>query len=317
MASSLARRESICSSTISIVSDPRADAPGDSKALRSQAKANRSTREHWTWFASHRAEIQKLVLPGIGEAGGRLCVLGAGNCNDVDLRALTGSFREVHLVDIDREAIAQAALRQGVAADPAVRLHGGVDLTGITELFALWEKSPPGEAEVREATARATRAVVPDVGGPFDVVLSPCLLSQLVGYADDVLGRRHPCRRELLVALRTRHLRTVVDLLAPGGSGVVVCDVASSTGHPELHDLHRDKLGGYLERLTYTDRGFDGLSPAAMREALRGDPLVAPLLGPVQQVAPWLWRLGPKRTFLVYAMRLRRLHVPVLSRGGT
>jgi hypothetical protein len=300
-----------------LVSDARADPPVGSKALRSQAKANRSTRDHWTWFASHRAEIQKLVLPGIGEPGGRLCVLGAGNCNDVDLQALAGAFREVHLVDIDREALAQAVARQGVAADRSVRLHGGLDLTGIAELFASWEKRPPVEAEVREATARATGTVVPDVGGPFDVVLSPCLLSQLVGYADVVLGRRLSCRRELLVAQRTRHLRTVSDLLAPGGTAVVVCDVASSTGHPELHDMHRDKLGDYLERLTYTDRGFDGLSPAAMRGALRSDPLIAPLLGPVQQVAPWLWRLGPKRAFLVYALRFRRLNVPVLGRHGT
>ena len=297
------------------VTDPRADAPADSKALRSQAKANRSTRDHWAWFGSHRAEIQKLVLPGIGEPGGRLCVLGAGNCNDVDLQALAGAFREVHLVDIDGQALGQAVSRQGVAANPAVRLHGGTDLTGIAELFPAWERQPPDVLGVKEAAGRATQAVVADVGGPFDVVLSPCLLSQLVGYADDVLGRRHPCRRELLVALRTRHLRTVVDLLAPGGAAVVVCDVASSTGHPALRDMRRDKLQDYLDRLTYTDRGFDGLSPVAMRDALRSDPLVAPLLGAVQQVAPWLWHLGPRRTFLVYALRFRRQGVPLLDEG--
>lgn len=299
------------------MSDPRPDAAADSKALRLQAKANRSTRHHWTWFASHRAEVQKLVLPEVGEPGGRLCVLGAGNCNDVDLRALAGAFREIHLVDIDHEALAQAITRQGVAAHAAVRPHGGVDLTGIADLFASWEKRRPDESEVREATTRATRGVVPEIGGPFDVVLSPCLLSQLCGYAQDVLGRHHPRRRDLLVALRTRHLRTVVDLLAPGGTAVVVCDVASSSGHPRLLDMHRDKLAHYLERLTYTDGGFDGLSPAAMRAALHSDPLIAPLLGPVQQVAPWLWHLGPQRTFLVYALRFRRLHVPVLGRHGT
>jgi hypothetical protein len=40
--------------------------------------------------------------------------------------------------------------------------------------------------------------------------------------------------------------------------------------------------------------------------ALKSDPLTAPLLGHVQLVRPWLWRLGPKRTFLVYAAILRR-----------
>jgi hypothetical protein len=283
--------------------------------VRLQAKANRSTRDHWSYFASHRAEIQKLVLPELTpftSAAPRLCVLGAGNCNDVDLKELTSAFAEVHLVDIDPAALEGAVERQEVVGAPQVHLHGGVDLTGIADVFAEWEKKPPAPADVSAAAARAARRVVPPVGGPFDVVLSPCLLSQLCGYATDVLGRNHPRRRELLLALRTRHLRTVVDLLIPGGTGVVVCDVASSTGHPELLGIRNEKLPDLLDRLTYTDRGFDGLSPAAMRQALRDDLLIAPLLGPVQQVPPWLWHLGPARAFLVYALRLRRLPGPVL-----
>jgi hypothetical protein len=293
----------------------RPNMPGPSHAVELQAKANRSTREHWAYFASHRAEVRKLVLPEVTEfasATPRLCVLGAGNCNDIDLKELTAAFSEVHLVDIDRVALEDAVRRQEVAGSARVRLHGGVDLTGIADVFPAWEKAPPTPAEVSAAAARATGRVVPPVGGPFDVVLSPCLLSQLCGYAGDVLGRSHPRRRELLLALRTRHLRTVVDLLAPGGAGVVVCDVVSSTGYPELVGMKKEKLPDLLDRLTYTDRGFDGLSPASMRQALRDDPTIAPLLGPLQLVAPWLWHLGPARAFLVYAMRLRRLRGPVV-----
>jgi hypothetical protein len=293
------------------VSEP----PPASRALKSQAKANRSTRDHWAWFASHRAQIQKLLLPEIGaipSPSRRLCVLGAGNCNDVDLNELVGAFSEVHVVDVDEKALAEALRRQNVAGQNAVIPHGGVELTGIAEVFPRWEKQPPTAAEVEEAARRSTRRVVPDVGGPFDIVLSPCLLSQLVGYASDVLGRSHPRHRELLLALRTRHLRTVVDLLKPGGTAVVVCDVASSTGRPELLDVRREKLPEYLDRLTYADRGFEGLSPAAMAEALRADPLIEPLLGPVQRVGPWLWHLGPKRTFLVYALRFSRRSGPVV-----
>ena len=289
--------------------------PQRSKAVDSQAQANRSTRDHWRFFASHRAQIQGLILPDVGEAragGRRLCVLGAGNCNDVDLKALTEAFEELHLVDLDAPALEAAVGRQGVKASPRVKLHGGVDLTGIAELFPKWEKSPPTPAEVDAGAARALNRATPAIGGPFDVVLSPCLLSQLVGYASDVLGRAHPRRRELLVALRTRHLRTLADLLAPGGTGVVVCDVASSAGYPELLDIKKEKLSDLLDRLNYTDRGFDGLSPAKMRAAIAADATIAPLLGPVQQVPPWLWTLGPRKKFLVYALRLRRLSGPVL-----
>lgn len=245
----------------------------------------------------------------------RLCVLGAGNCNDVDLGELTGAFAEVHLVDIDTAALGEAVKRQHVAHHRGIRLHGAVDLTGIADHFSRWEKQAPSAADVDIAVRRASEAILPAVGGPFDVVLSPCLLSQLVGYAGDVLGRAHPRRRELLIALRTRHLRTIVDLLAPGGVAVIVCDVASSTGYPELLDGRREKLPALLERLTYTDRGFDGLSPVEMQKAIRSDALITPLLGPMQQVAPWLWRLGPGRSFLVYALRFRRLDGPVILRG--
>ena len=294
---------------------PPSDAPLPSRALRSHARANRSTRDHWQYFASHRARIQQLVLPELFDSSIRnqtLCVLGAGNCNDIDLPALCAGFRTITLVDIDAGALRGAALRQGVADSSQVRLRGGVDLTGIADLFPAWEKSPPAPAAVTAAARRAAQSPTPDVGGPFDVVLSPCLLSQLCGYATDVLGRHHPARLPLLLALRTLHLRTLVQLMSPGGAAVVVCDVASSTGHPQLLDTRADKLPDYLDRLTYTDRGFDGLSPAAIKSALAADPLIAPLLAPPQQIAPWLWHLGPRRTFLVYALRLRRLAGPVI-----
>jgi hypothetical protein len=293
--------------------DPVPPNPTSSKALRSQAKANRSTRDHWAFFASHRAQIQKLVLPELGAAGERsLCVLGAGNCNDIDLKALAEAFAEVHLVDLDAAALLAAVRRQGVHSSPRIRAHGGVDLTGIAPRFVDWERTSPSSADVDMAAAEVVKAPLPDVGGPFDVVLSPCLLSQLVGYASDVLGSSHPRRRDLLLALRARHLRMLVDLLKPGGLAVLVCDVASSDGVPALGGERKPDLSDLLSRLTYTGRHFDGLAPQAVQAALRSDPLVAPLIGNVQLVRPWLWRLGPKRTFLVYALCLRRSQRTVL-----
>ena len=77
-------------------------APNPPHRLASQqARFNRSTRDHWPHFASHRDWIERLlVADGLG-GGGRLCVLGAGNCNDLDLPALAEAFDEIHLVDLD------------------------------------------------------------------------------------------------------------------------------------------------------------------------------------------------------------------------
>ena len=109
--------------------------PERSKAVDSQAQANRSTRDHWRYFAPHRAQIQGLILPDVGKVrhGGRsLCVLGAGNCNDVDLKALTEAFEEVHLVDLDAPALEAAVERQGVKESPRMKLHGGIDHEKLT-----------------------------------------------------------------------------------------------------------------------------------------------------------------------------------------
>src|SRR5204863_1188594 len=107
------------------VSEPN---PPASRAIRAQSRANRSTRDHWVHFAPHRAEIQKLIVPDLHAPGtGRLCVLGAGNCNDIDLKALAEAFAEVHLVDIDAPALEAAVRRQEVTGSQGIHLQGGID----------------------------------------------------------------------------------------------------------------------------------------------------------------------------------------------
>src|SRR5438105_15087755 len=77
-----------------------------------QAKHNRSTQHQWRMYQSHRQQIEHLIVP-MRRAEDRICVLGAGNCNDLDLAWLAQAYREVHLVDIDPAAIDEAAKRQG------------------------------------------------------------------------------------------------------------------------------------------------------------------------------------------------------------
>src|SRR3954452_18851336 len=101
-----------------------------------QAKYNRSTRDHWDHFAQHRRKVCELLVPEnvSAAARGKLCVLGAGNCNDLDLPRLLESFDQIDLVDIDPTALSTAVRRQGVESDRRVHPHGGVDLTAIAPL---------------------------------------------------------------------------------------------------------------------------------------------------------------------------------------
>ncbi|HYE18526.1 MAG TPA: hypothetical protein VEA69_08780 [Tepidisphaeraceae bacterium] len=119
---------------------------GPDAVTSGQAKMNRSTRGQWDLFARHRAEIERLIVPAAG--GGRACVMGAGNCNDLDLKWLSGAYAEVRLVDIDPAALERAVERQlggGVRGEGEEEMRGGVvmqapvDLTGIADLVGSWK----------------------------------------------------------------------------------------------------------------------------------------------------------------------------------
>jgi hypothetical protein len=272
-----------------------------------QARFNRSTRTHWRHFAPHRTRVKELILAGRElTPGGRFVALGAGNCNDLELPRLLQAFDQVHLVDIDPAALSAAADRQGVTGSAGLHLHGPVDLTGIADAVSGWKTRKPSVADVGQAVQVSAEACLPDLGAKFDVVLSCCLLSQLVGYATDALGGdRHPGFRDLVRAIRSRHLRLMADLLAPTGTGLLVCDLVSSDSLDHLPRVPEHELAGLIQKLARDRNFFSGLYPDAVLGALSDEPGIAHRVRDPRLLAPWLWRLGPLRSFLVYAVRFR------------
>lgn len=280
--------------------------PAESVSQR-QARFNRSTRTHWLDFTPHRARVQELILTGRPPGrSGRFCALGAGNCNDLELAQLLDAFAEVHLVDIDPPALNSAAERQGVHGAAGLHLHAPIDLTGIADLVSAWKNRVPSVADVAAAVRQSAAATTPDLGGTYDLVLSSCVLSQIVGYATDALGRKHPGHPDLVRAIRARHLRLMLDLLAPGGTGLLVCDMISSDSLGELPRVPEHQLPGLVRKLARDGTFFSGLYPDALESVFRTDPALAPRVRDVRLLAPWLWRLGPHRTFLVFGLRFRR-----------
>lgn len=293
------------------MSVPPAD-PAAHQIAAQQARFNRSTRGHWQHFATHRERIEHLLVADGLTGGGRLCVLGAGNCNDLDLRHLCETFAEVHLVDLDPAAVAGAVRRQEMEASSQVRLHAPVDLTGVADDMAGWPGRRPTGGEIDACIRKIGDAPLPALTGPFDVVLSPCVLSQIVGYANDTLGKAHPRLHLVRRALRDRHLRLMVDAVAPGGWGVLVTDACSSAGVDGLDQTPHDKLPDLLRSLEAFGHTYPGLGPAAVEAELRREPLLALQAADVRVIPPWLWRLGPLKTFLVYAVRFRRARGTIL-----
>src|SRR5512145_3246665 len=106
---------------------------GDSLELMRQhfASLNQCSVDARPMFGGHRLAQMRLLL-GAAPKGGRVCVLGAGNCNDLDLPELAEHFAEVHLVDIDEVALRTAVRGQSSEVKARIRPHV-VDLSGILD----------------------------------------------------------------------------------------------------------------------------------------------------------------------------------------
>lgn len=263
-----------------------------------------SGRAHsdWDLYAAHRARLTREIVESAQKEKGRLCLLGAGNCNDVDLERLAETFREIHLVDVDDKALMRAVARQPADVRAKLRRHGGVDLAGLSpRRLARWKRAAPDADEIEDAAASALERILTELegacGGPFDVVASTCVLTQMAFALREALGERHPALEPARLALMRTHLSTMLSMTAPGGTVLFVSDVVSSTAYPL--DLPQDaELGHVLRDVVQGGTGYFAANP----EIIAG--LLAEV-GTPTLVEPWLWTGPLARTYLVYALRLR------------
>ena len=277
--------------------------------LARQQRFNRLTRNNRESFESHRLRVTRHILSVSRPGARRLCILGAGNANDLDLELLAHAFQEVHLADLDREALARAA-SSAPARRANLRLHGGVDLSGIAGAL---DSSGPARADdarrdrsIRELIRRARETPSPEIGGPFDMVVSTCLLTQLMNAAAGVVGAAHPRLEELLAAIRTAHLCLLAETTAPGGSAILISDVASSDDHPRIATADDDELATLASHLAAQQLYFAGAGFAEMERQLREHPVLSRSVTGVKTLPPWRWRISPRRTFLVLAITFQK-----------
>jgi hypothetical protein len=242
--------------------------------MRKQKRLNRASAHAWEAYAHHRARVTEVILDRSSAQADRLVVLGAGNCNDLDLTRLAPRFAEIHLVDIDAAALARAAARQNERVKEALRLHGQLDVGTLV------------------------RRRVPALESA-DTVVSAAVLSQLISTAVD--EGRAPGE---LLEVRDSHLRTMSELLRPGGAGVLITDVVSSDTCPELRTTRDDQLPALLTRTIGTANFFTGCNPFTIARRLGTDPAIrAERIGVGN---PWRWDLGDRRSHLVCAVTYRR-----------
>jgi hypothetical protein len=271
-------------------------------------RANRQARDDWELFTAHRERLTEAIVSLRPGTGGVLCLLGAGNCNDVDLAALAGAYDEIHLVDIDPAGLDRARQRQPPEVRRRLIAHGGVDLTGVLDRLDRWKGKPPEARALAEAVDEGSAAIAHALpAGAVDVAVSCCLMSQLGWCVEMVLDDDHPAQVDVKIATIAIHLRTLAALCRPGGNALLASDVISSDHYP-LDELPPDTdMRALAEKLVpQRELVYLSASPVLVARALRHDAVLREAFEPATVLTPWLWtgRLG--RTYLVYPQLLKR-----------
>jgi hypothetical protein len=218
---------------------------------------------------------------------------------------LLSAYREVHLVDLDAEALRLGVERQGVAGHPALRTFGNIDLTGMLETLATFTPASEIRPECLAALSEwPALRVLAMLGGPYDVVASTCLLSPLIGNAFHAVGESHPGFMSLVQSIRAGHLRLLAALAVPGGTVMLITDVSSSDLVPELRTVSESSLGRLLPRLARDRQFFHGVSPEVLWSLSEQLPVLRDRLSERTPIAPWRWRLHA-RVYLVWALTYR------------
>jgi len=259
--------------------------------------------DDWTLYADHRAHLTDAILSS--GRGGRLCLLGAGKCDDVDLERLALAFSEIHLVDIDPTALGRAVARQSPDVRARLRPHARVDLAGVSKRLTKWKRKPPTVAQI-EASANATlQSLLASLPGPFDVVVSACVLTQMAFAVRDELGEAHPMLQLVRLSVIATHLNTLVGLTANGGTSLFVTDLVSSTLFPLDAMQASSDPRALMERIVASGTAYHSANPNIIRSILAG-PALGPHVGEPELLEPWLWTGRQGRTYFVYALRIPR-----------
>ena len=268
-----------------------------------QTLRNRESRNAWSRFADHRQRVTQLVLDS-GKLGGKLCVLGAGNCNDLDLDALAHGFDEMHLVDLDSMALSFAIEQQSEClSHTSVVLHGDVDVTAVLDQLEAWDEVEAVTDDAIDACLQQATQPVRQLPTGCDVTISICLLTQIIECVAKSLGEDHPRFLEVVAGLRTAHLQRLLTQTASGGRTLLITDLVSTDTAPQLREASGHTLPSVLAQLLQDKNFFTGLNPGVIHALLSQE--LAGLAHHVQIHAPWLWDLGP-RMYAVYAASAQR-----------
>jgi len=170
-----------------------------------------------------------------------------------------------------------------------------------------WAGAPPAAGALDGIVADAVARVAGVLPGPFDVVASCSLLTQLQLVLLQVIGDTNPRFGELREAVNRAHVRVLGALLAPGGVALLVTDLTDSGIYPPLnHVAANADLGRLMSDIIAGGHFIFVAHPGQLSSEMRRDSELKQQFAVRFPIGPWLWRNGPSQVLLVYALEVRR-----------
>ncbi|MFG0263157.1 MAG: hypothetical protein ACF788_12265 [Novipirellula sp. JB048] len=265
-------------------------------------RRNAATAGDRDGFAEHRRQVMNVILGAASSTRRRLCLLGAGNGNDLDLEILANQFEAICLVDLDPAALRHCVARLPSQLASRITLQPGIDVSGILPaLNSLHAQPAMSPEQIAQLASRARTAPAQLELGRWDVVVSTCLVSQLIDSVVIALGADHPACDELILSVRDGHLGGLGAWTHKRGASILITDFVSSDTLPELPGIRETQLQSCVHHAVAQRNFFTGLNPAVLLARMRE-------LGRHRNATPqthpaWRWTLGP-RCYAVCAIEL-------------
>lgn len=242
------------------------------------------------------------ILEGHLATCSNICVLGAGNCNDLDLGHIVRAVDRVVLVDIDEESLRSGLESWQLSSSDRVEIVAPFDLSGLSVA------NYASDHVARRALA-GSECPYPDWFDrqQFDVVISTGLVSQLVLAAEAQtagVGRFEALADSMIGG----HLAATIACVKPGGTAVVGAELVSSVTLPRLLEregpIERVELCQLFAACCANGNTLAGMNPRYLLRAIESNSALRSRIDSIFIHEPWLWRMSTSRCYLAYALEV-------------
>ena len=141
---------------------------------------------------------------------------------------------------------------------------------------------------------------------PADVVLSPCVLTQTINPVRDAMNKAHPPSHPAVKALRSARYGPDTcgswpRRLNRAGGGCWRSIWCHRNSCAELVRTRQEDAHAAMRALIDAGKNYEGLDPTSIKAAFASDPDLRRSRASLTFIAPWIWHLSLRRSFLVYA----------------